>query len=179
MARNGTRKTDKTNRIKDAYLKKVGPEDRGRFPLEGYAALLSIYTVLYLALYKAAEKKGGIPERIDFRDLALLGLATHKLSRHVTKDLVTSAIRSPFTEFAESTGESELYERSRGKGFTYAFADLITCPWCLGGWIAMLGGFGLALNPKFTRMAAGIFSIEAIADFLHVGYDILKKIKHS
>jgi|GEM_PF-1332798 len=161
--------------IKQAYLKNV--DDKDRFPLEGYAALIAIYTTLYFSFYALARRKGSIPERIPLGDLALLGIATHKFSRHITKDLVTSVLRSPFTEFAESTGASELYEKSRGKGFSYAFADLITCQWCLGGWTAMFAGFGLALAPKFTRMAAGIFTIEAAADFLHLSYDIMKNLK--
>ena len=38
-------------------------------------------------------------------------------------------------------------------------------------------GWSLVLYPKATRVVAGIFTIETIADFLHIAYDTAKKLE--
>ena len=98
-------------------------------PLAGYAALLGIYNAAFLALLLAAQNsEDGLPERIGFTDLLLLGAATHKLSRVISKDRVTSPLRAPFTEYVEPAGQSEIKEKVRGTGMRRAVGDLITCP---------------------------------------------------
>ncbi len=43
-----------------------------------------------------------LPERVSPGDILLLGVATHKLSRLLAKDWVTSFYRAPFTEYQGS-----------------------------------------------------------------------------
>ena len=69
-------------------------------PLGGYAALMAAYataTAGFGTWFRASGRK--LPERVDPGDLALVAVATHKLSRIVTKDRVTSTVRAPFTRF--------------------------------------------------------------------------------
>ncbi len=104
-------------------------------PLRGYAALLVGYSVIFGTVLGVWARRG-LPRRVSARDIALLGVATHKVARLVAKDWVTSPIRAPFTEYVESTGGGEVAERARGRGVRRAVGDLLTCPWCLAPWVA-------------------------------------------
>ncbi len=56
------------------------------WPVGGYAALVAAYLAAGSALLLSAAKENRIPDRIKTRDLVLLGIATHKLTRIITKD---------------------------------------------------------------------------------------------
>ena len=47
----------------------------------------------------------------------------------------------------------------------------------MGAWVAALFSYGLALKPRLTRFLASVFCVEAISDYLNIGYDSLKKLK--
>lgn len=64
-----------------------------------------------------------LPARVGFGDVALLGVATHKASRLLTKDAVTSPLRVPFARFEEETGMGEVNESIRGHGANGGFSD--------------------------------------------------------
>ncbi len=144
-------------------------------PLGGYATLLSGYATGVGALAWAIRRRGALPERIPAGDLALLTVATHKLSRLVAKDSVTAIVRAPFTRFEESIGEGEVNEEVRGTGVRHAAGELLTCPFCLGQWIAtgLVGAYVLA--PRATRAVASVFAILAGSDALQFAYAALRK----
>ena len=54
------------------------------------------------------------PERYSLADVVLLGVATHKYSRVLTKDRVTSGLRAPFVRYRHDAGPSEVEEAARG-----------------------------------------------------------------
>jgi hypothetical protein len=140
-------------------------------PLGSFLAILGAYgaTVAGLsALVRASGRE--LPERLSWGDLALLTVATHKLSRLLAKDPVTSPLRAPFTEFAGTSGEAELAEEVRGRGPRKALGELVTCPFCLGQWVATGFAFGLVLAPRQTRLAASVFTALTGADFLQLAY---------
>lgn len=110
-----------------------GGED---MPLAGYAGLLFVYNAALFAALQAADKAGyELPEKVNYGDLILLGVATHKLSRIITKDRVTSPLRAPFTEYIEPAGESEIKEKVQGRGLqsNRRFADLPVVHESVGG----------------------------------------------
>ena len=146
-------------------------------PLAGYAALMGIYNAAFLALLLAAARnsKDRLPERVNFADLLLVGAATHKLSRIIAKDRVTSPLRALFTEYVEPAGESEIKEKVRGTGMRRAVGDLLTCPWCLNPWVAAGLAFGFVFKPRATRLVAGVFAAATLADFLHHAADAVKE----
>ena len=88
----------------------------------------------------------------------LNGIATHKLSRLISKDKITAFARAPFTEFQEPGGPAEVEERARGDGWRRTIGELLVCPYCLGMWIS--GGFnlGLVVAPRGTRFAASVLT---------------------
>ena len=144
---------------------------RAELPTRDYAALVAIFNGL-LATGLLARKcsQEPLPERVDPKDIALFALATQKLSRVITKDKVTAAIRAPFTEVEGKGGAGELEERGRGQGLQRAIGDLLTCPFCLGTWIASGFIYGFIFSPRVTRTIASIFAVSGIADFLQQAY---------
>src|SRR4051812_2843305 len=111
-----------------------------------------------------------LPERFTAGDLALLTVGTHKLSRMIAKDKVTSPIRAPFARYEEDAGPSEVSESPRGTGMRKAIGTLITCPYCVAPWVGSAGLFGLTVAPRTTRFLASMFTIVAGSDFLQVAY---------
>ena len=141
-------------------------------PLAGYSVLTTVFTVAFTGgLAAAYRKRGGeLPERLGTWDVVTAGAATHKLSRLLTKDKVTSFVRAPFVRYEESSGHGEVSEEPRGTGLRLAIGELLVCPYCLGHWIA--GGFtvGYVRAPRLTRLIAFLYTAETIADFLQLGY---------
>ena len=143
-------------------------------PLPEYAVLVATFSTLLTALLAHANH---FHSRLSVRDLVLLGVATHKLSRLIAKDKVAAPFRAPFAKFVKDDGAGEVEEDSRGAGMRKAIGDLITCPFCVSPWAALALAFGLVLAPRAGRMLCGIFSAVAAAHFLHHAYVALENRK--
>ncbi|MDX6651274.1 MAG: hypothetical protein QOJ38_55 [Solirubrobacterales bacterium] len=153
----------------DSIMAGYGPAERRR-RLGPYGVLLAIYNSGLVALLTALARRGRLPERVEPLDLVTVGIATHKLTRIVAKDKVTSPLRAPFVEFQGEGPPGEVEEAARGSGARRVFGELISCPYCLAQWFATAFLGGLALFPRPTRFLSGLFSVTAIADFLHLVY---------
>ena len=103
-----------------------------------------------------------------------MALATQHLSRLIAKDSITSPLRAPFTQFVEATGEGEVNEKVIGKGLHHAIGELITCPFCLGQWVASALLAGMLAAPNFTTALTTVCSVARTSDYLQLGYDRLK-----
>lgn len=144
-------------------------------PLGSYAGFMAAFGAGFLGFLAASRWRGRpLPERLSTRDLLLVGVATHKLTRIVTRDWVTSPLRAPFTSYEGSTGGGEVTERPRGQGLRRAAGELLTCPWCFAPWTAASLGYGLVLAPRGTRFVASLFAAVAISDYLQHGYNRVK-----
>jgi hypothetical protein len=142
-----------------------------RPPLLAYTVMVAIFNALFGAALFAAKRSGRqLPERVGTTDLVLIGIASHKLSRLISKDKVMSPVRAPFTELEGSGGPGELEERSRGKGARKAIGELLVCPYCLGLWVVAGFSLGLLFAPRLTRFLAAIFSALTLSDFLQIAY---------
>jgi Protein of unknown function (DUF1360) len=135
-----------------------------------YAALLSFYVVTAATLTGIATKTGRLPKRFGVLDLALLGLASHKLSRILAKDRVTSILRAPFVSYIRSAGAGEVEEEPRGRGIQRGIGHLVSCPYCMAPWCATALAFGFVFQPRIARFFAGILGSVAASDFLHRAY---------
>ncbi|GIE81519.1 hypothetical protein Aph02nite_74690 [Actinoplanes philippinensis] len=147
-------------------------------PLDGYLAAIGAFGAMAGALAAAVRLSGRpLPERPSMADVALLSIATHKLSRLVAKDAVTSPLRAPFTRYAEPAGAAELNEEVRdgGSSVRHGIGELITCPFCLAVWVSTGLTGGLVLAPRLTRLAATALTATAVSDFLQMGYSIAKE----
>lgn len=147
-------------------------EEHGLDPerLSSYAALIAVFNAGFAGLLLAARASGRELPRLEAGDVALFGVATHKLSRTLAKDKITAALRAPFTEHAGSAGPAEVRERPRGRGLRRSIGELVGCPYCLDQWVATGFVGGAIFAPRATRLVAGVFATVALADFLQLAY---------
>jgi Protein of unknown function (DUF1360) len=148
-------------------------EDR---PLGGYLKLMSVYAAGTGSALLAAKKLGRDPVRLTPWDAVQLSVATHRLSRTIAKDAVTSPLRAPFTVYHGVSAPSELHEEVRShNGIQHSLGELLTCPMCLAQWVATGFTMGLVFAPAATRTAMSIFTAVAGADFLQYAYAKLQQ----
>jgi hypothetical protein len=140
-------------------------------PLGSYVIVTGAYSAAFAGSLLALHARGHkLPEQIAASDMLLIGIATHKLSRLIAKDKVTSFMRAPFTRFQESSGQGEVEEEPRGHGLRLAVGELLVCPYCLAQWVATAFTLGLVGAPRLTRLLGGIFVAHTISDFLQIAY---------
>ncbi len=139
--------------------------------LGGYAILTAAFLALTGAFSAWFHRSGReLPERVGAADVALMTLATYKLSRLITKDRATSAVRAPFTRFERDDGPGQVAEAARGRGLRRAVGELLVCPYCLSLWIAAAFAAGLAVAPRATRWVAAVFAVLFGSDVLQLAY---------
>ena len=147
-------------------------------PIPGYAVLLTTYLLCVVGASAELKRRGlRIPGRIPLQDVLLLGMATHKLSRLIALDEVTGSLRAPFTHLERKTGEAEVDESPRGRGFRRLIGQLITCPYCLAVWIATSLSFTYSFAPRVARFIGALFSMVGVSDFLNRAYYATKKLE--
>jgi hypothetical protein len=140
-------------------------------PFGPYLAFMSIFASLVGTALAIAGRRGReLPAKVDPGQLLLVGTASHKLSRLITKDKVTSPLRAPFTELEGKGGPAELEERSRGTGLRKAIGELLICPYCLDLWVVAGFSVGLLFAPRVTRFIASLFAALTISDFFQIAY---------
>lgn len=160
---------DITVETPDGIVKGYAPgEER---PLGSYAVLTGIYGGgVGAAVFALSRTRRDVPADVSLKDVLLIGTATHKLSRLIAKDKVTSVFRAPFTRYEGPAGPGELSESPRGTGVRLAVGELLGCPYCLGQWVATALTLGFVAAPRQTRIAASIFTALTVSDFLQLAY---------
>jgi hypothetical protein len=164
-----------TDEAADFSIEKYGErtaekEECGEQLLAEYAAMLAFYVTTVAMLTSAAIEQDRLRKRFSLLDLALLGVATHKLSRIIAKDRITGIVRAPFVNYIRSAGAGEVDEEPRGRGMQRGIGTLISCPYCVAPWCATALAFGLIFAPRATRFFAGILASVAASDFLQRAY---------
>ena len=135
-------------------------------PLSEYAALAGAFWTLFAGFLLTSRDR--LPDRVAPTDVAAIALSTYKLSRLITKEDVTAFVRAPVTEDAGAR------QPKRG-GMARVLGELVTCPYCIGLWIATGLSYGHVLFPRETRFLTTVFSSYAVSDFLHAGFVRLKE----
>jgi Protein of unknown function (DUF1360) len=130
-------------------------------PLPEYAALAGAFSTVLAGFLVLGSRR--LPERISFADTARIGLASYKLGRLIARDRVAAFVRAPVTEDADAT-------EPKAAGPGRALGELVTCPYCIGLWIASGLSYSLVLYPRQTRLVTTIFGAQAVADFLNAGF---------
>jgi hypothetical protein len=132
-------------------------------PLPEYATVTAVFAAALGGFLFVARSR--LPERVGFGDLVRVGLASYKVGRLVAKDEVTAFIRAPVT-VGEEAGEEE----PKPEGFPRVLGELVTCPYCVGLWIAAGFSAALVLLPRETRFVTTVFGGQAVADFLNAAF---------
>jgi Protein of unknown function (DUF1360) len=157
------------NTLQQEAFAGYAPEKTGS--LRGYGVLMSVFGALasaFAAWFRASERE--LPERIDGRDLLLVTVASHKASRLISKDRVTSPLRAPFARYEGEAGPGEVSESPRGHGLRRAIGELLLCPYCLGMWTSAALVAGLLVVPRFTRWLASVLAIFFGSELLQIAY---------
>ena len=134
---------------------------------QSYAPIVTAYLGA-VGAYALAFRRSGrtLPESVSGRDVALLGTATFKLSRLVSRARVTSFLRFPFTRYRGEAPGPEINEEPRGQGVRRHIGELLVCPFCTSQWAGtVLMGIYLA-NPPAGRAVASLLSAIALSDGL-------------
>ncbi|MBV8999848.1 MAG: DUF1360 domain-containing protein [Solirubrobacterales bacterium] len=157
-----------TREAREAFETYAAPDERP--PFRTYAALTVIFNAGFGGALLAAKRRGRLPERVSAEDMILIGTASHKLSRLVAKDKVTTFLRAPFTEYQGRGGPAEVEEQARGGGVRGALGELLICPYCLGLWSSGAFHAGLLFAPRVTRVVASTLTALTLSDFLQIAY---------
>jgi Protein of unknown function (DUF1360) len=145
-------------------------------PLAGYSVLSALFGAAFAGGLVAAHRAGRpLPAELSVKDIVLTGIATHKLSRLIAKDRVTSTLRAPFTRYEEPTGHGEIAEQPRGEGLRLATGELLVCPYCLAQWIAGAFTVGHVAAPRLTRLLVSMWTAHALADAAQLAYSAAEK----
>ena len=174
---NPSRQTQQQNdfSIEEYGAKTAEKEECEEQLLTEYATLLGFYLASAAVLTGIAVQQNRLPRKFGLLDLALLGIATHKLSRIVAKDRITGILRAPFVCYIGSAGAGEVEEEPRGRGFQRGIGHLVSCPYCMAPWSATALALGFVFAPRVTRFFAGILVSVTASDFLHRAYAKIKE----
>jgi hypothetical protein len=146
-------------------------DDQDTVPLGGYAVLTAAFTVGAAVFTGVARRQGvRLPQRVPPWDVALLGTATYKASRLLSRDRITSFVRAPFTRRRSDALAGEVLDEPRGSGVRRAVGDLVSCPFCTSVWVAgaLVGAY--AWTPRATRLVCAGLGAVTMADWLQYAW---------
>ena len=139
-------------------------------PYASYAAIMGTFAGGLAAAGAIARLLDRDPREHDALDLAVLGLATFKAARTISRDEVTSFLREPFVEGQAHEGGEEPLETG---DMRQAIGELVTCSRCIGTWVAA----GLAATqitaPRFGRLLTWTLAAGGANDWLQAGFAAL------
>ncbi|MEM9336960.1 MAG: DUF1360 domain-containing protein [Patescibacteria group bacterium] len=98
-------------------------------------------------------------------DYVLITLATWRLIRLFVYDAITKFLREQFYDVTKVGKELVLEKPARGPRRT--LADLFSCPWCLGVWLAALVTF-LYMISDVTMFLIVFLALSGIATYLQL-----------
>jgi len=143
--------------------------------IPGYLGAMTAYGASILTTAVVARARGkDLPDGYAAADLALGAIATHKFTRILAKDAVTTPIRAPFTEFEGALGSAEVEDRPKDDHPAHTVGELLTCPFCLAPWTATAYVAALAVAPRAARAWAAVFAIVGGSDALQHLYARLR-----
>ncbi|MER5294808.1 DUF1360 domain-containing protein [Streptomyces pharetrae] len=146
-------------------------DEQGEVPLTSYAGVAGVFAasaVTYALVFRRLGRQ--VPERVPPWDVALLGTATFKAARLLTRDKVTSFLRAPFTRRAGEGGGSEVSDVPRGGTARQAVGSLVSCPFCMAAWVAAGLTAYYAWAPRPARLVCAGLSAVTVADWLQYAW---------
>src|SRR4030095_1172819 len=106
MERTQPLETEANFSIEEYGAKTAEKEECEEQLLAEYATLLGFYLASAAVLTGIAVQQNRLPRKFGLLDLALLGMATHKLSRIVAKERITGILRAPFVSYIRGSRPS-------------------------------------------------------------------------
>jgi uncharacterized protein DUF1360 len=141
-------------------------------PYRAYAAIMGTFAGGLALAGALAALLGRDAREHDTLDFAVLGLATFKAARTISRDEVTSFLREPFVEGEAHEGGEDPVETG---DFRQAIGELVTCSRCVGTWVAAALGTTQVLAPRFGRLLTWTLAAGGLNDWLQAGFAGLTK----
>jgi Protein of unknown function (DUF1360) len=139
-------------------------------PYNAYAAIMGTFVSGLAAAGLVARALGRDAQEQSPIDLLVLGLATFKAARTISRDEVTSFIREPFVEGEAHEGGEEPVETGDVR---QAIGELVTCTRCVGTWVAAGLTTTQVIAPRFGRLLTWTLAAAGTNDFLQAGFAAL------
>jgi hypothetical protein len=140
---------------------------RTRAPQAQYAAIMGTYIAGLAGAGLLARAFGRDTPDLRPIDLAVLGAATFKAARTISRDEVASFIREPFVEGDAHAGAEDPVETG---DLRQAIGELVTCSRCVGTWVAAGLTTTQVIAPRFGRLLAWSLAAAGANDFLQAGF---------
>ena len=131
-----------------------------------YLTLMGLFLGAFAA-FSRREQDERRPLELRPLDLALLGLATFRAGRLAAYDRVAEPLRAPVTATRPDeygAGENVV---AAGSGARKAVGELVSCPTCVGTWVAAGLVYGLRVAPRPTRLFLGFMGTVGLAELLN------------
>jgi len=128
-----------------------------------YVALIGLFLSLFAAFSTRLMRGTGEVKPLD---VALLGMATFRAGRMIAYDQILGPVREPFTETQPDESGAGDTTVPEGSGVQRALGELLSCPICVGTWVAAILTYGLHLLPGPTRVLLTILSAAGAAELL-------------
>jgi hypothetical protein len=100
-------------------------------------------------------------------DLLLLGLSSFRIGRMIAFEGVGAPLREPFTETRVDASGAGQTVVAVGHGPRRVMGELLSCPICLGTWVAAFLVYGLHLVPRPTRLLLAIMGTTGVAELFY------------
>jgi hypothetical protein len=139
-------------------------------PHRAYAAIMGAFVSGLAGAGLLATALGRDPQEHRPVDLLMLGLATFKAARTVSRDQVTSFIRDPFVEEEAHEGGEEPVQTG---DMRQAIGELVTCSRCIGTWVAAGLTTTQVITPRFGRLLTWTLAAAGTNDFLQASFAAL------
>ena len=136
---------------------------------------MASYGTLSVVLAAALRRRRRQVRPLTPLNLVLYALATEHISRVIAKDSVSAPLRVPFTVFKEPAGEGEVNEEVIGHGAQHAIGELLTCPFCLGQWVATALVAGTVAAPTLTTAIVSVSALARASDYLQLLHGLVRE----
>ncbi len=145
-----------------------------------YLILLDvIFVALYIGAMLILSRLGRLPTTITVLDLVLLGFASARLTDVLSTDEIMQWLRQPFVRMTqEEVAGREVETRvGRGRGFRKVLGELLSCPWCVGVWVAAGLSYAYFLAPKLVWLFVLVLAVSEIGSLLQTISTILVRLE--
>ena len=141
-----------------------------RRPYGAYAGIMATFVGGLAAAGGLAHVLDRDARDHDTLDLVVLGLATFKAARTISRDEVTSFLRDPFVEGEAGDGDEQPVESG---DLRQAIGELVTCSRCIGVWVAAGLAATQMLAPRLGRILTWTLAGAGVNDWLQAGFAAL------
>ena len=138
-----------------------------------------IFIVLYVGAMLILYSLGKLPRSIGILDLVLLGLATARLSDVISTDEIMQWLREPFVEMQHEqiAGREGDVRTGRGTGMRRVVGELLSCPWCVGVWVAAALTYAYFLFPRIVWLFVLLLAIAEIGSLVQTFSTVLVRLE--